>query len=227
MTNCKLKYVVLPAASIHNMCDAAYIPEFCSIPNFWQDEKLQNQLRQRYIELFNEKVGHYEGLEKDLLEGGFRNPVLVTAGYPKWRLLQDLPPYMRDWPEKDILICENNGGSRLSIAQKYDSDVPCLVSDWVNRFPEEPEITIDEAMEKFLDKPGGLRLTEKGLQIISAQHVHIQNPDYNTQYQSIIRKEIIKQILREFDYEPKKEHNLKKVEQKRKRFNPVVLKYLN
>jgi len=202
MDNYKLKYVKISADEIFNLCDAMYIPEFCQIPSFWDDENLRQHLRSRYIEEFNKHVGHYEKLEEDLLNEGFRNPILVTAGKPRWRVLTDLPPMMRTWREEDLLICEVNGGSRLTIAQKYGSDVPCIVSDFVNKFPEESEITIKDAYKTFRDPPGNLKMTSRGLQIVAAQYTHINDPNYTVSEQSKARRNIINHILSELNIDP-------------------------
>lgn len=221
MENYRLKYIKLPATEIHNLCDAMYIPEFCRIPDFWENENLRIYLRDRYIEEFNNRIGHYYKLEEDILEEGFRNPVLVTAGFPQYRDLIDLPPYLRRKNPEDLLICESNGGSRLSIAQKYEADVPCLVSDFVDRFPDEKNISLEDAYNTFLDKPGNLRLTPKGLQIVSAQYSHINDPNYTVSEQSRLRREIINDIIKESGYD------VKKVNRKQNSFKQVKNPILN
>lgn len=75
---------------------------------------------QAYIDEMNKSCNFYSNLEKDILKYGFKNPILVTYGTPKYKNL-NLPI---------AFYCEILGGSRLYIAQKNKLQIPVLISDF-------------------------------------------------------------------------------------------------
>lgn len=98
------------------------------------------------------KRSFYKDLEKDVLENGFRNPILVIAGQCLSRSFKDLPKEMQDDSSK-ILWCGGNGGSRLWVAQRHKLVIPCIISDHVNMFPDAKVLnSIDEIKACYKDQ---------------------------------------------------------------------------
>ncbi|MFA5488436.1 MAG: hypothetical protein WC284_04375 [Candidimonas sp.] len=148
----KIYYVVLNANDIINYCGPT----------------------RSYIDHLNKKNKFYKKLEKSILDCGFRNPILVTAGragIPNIRI--DKLPENIDID--DSLICDRHGGSRLWVGQKHNMDIPCIVSDFVGRFfdhENELKNTLD-IKNCFTDKPEIIRINAHGVHIKSAPHYHM------------------------------------------------------
>ena len=155
----KLRYAVIPAQEIFNICG----PEHAG-PYKWDQQSLK--LRKKYAQSYMEKKkDFYANLEKSILEQGIRNPILVTAGYIQPRKAKMLPPHLRNDPCK-ILFCHSNGGSRLYFAKKYNLDIPCIVSDFIGRFDDCPQICNEQdLMSYYTDIPQGIRYYEYGITI--------------------------------------------------------------
>lgn len=194
----QVKFVNLNANKIHNMCDPYYAQEFCRLKNYWSNPDLREYVRKRYIDEFNKSIGHYDILEEDILEYGIENPVLVTAGPPRWRNIRDLPPEVKENNSNRLLVCEVIGGSRLLVAQKYNLDVPCLVSDWVGRFNEMSITDEEKILSYFKHKPGSVDFTPNGLTVRAPNYSHLTGIDgYNVRKQSEIRTKIVRKIIEE------------------------------
>ena len=104
-------------------------------------------------------------LEKSIIKEGFRNPILISAlklnsidshyhtystGLRKQKFLNKLIP--DEFKSKEtILVCYKQGGSRLEIAQKYNLEVPCLISDFCNYFPDFDPLGENTIRELFKD----------------------------------------------------------------------------
>jgi len=85
------------------------------------------------------KWGFYTRLEESILKEGFRNPIFCNA-----------------IPEG---LFSRVGTSRLWIAKKHNLEVPCIIADYVNRFPELEELrTEKEIRAKFKDQPNKVEL---------------------------------------------------------------------
>lgn len=124
-----------------------------------QPADICNALRENDAELIR-KHKFFSELESSILEKGFINPILVNAGYcPKlWH--RKLPAEMKADPSK-ILVCCKWGGSRLYIAQKHNLSVPCLISDFINRF-NEPILTLPD-VKLMLTNIREIVITDDGL----------------------------------------------------------------
>ena len=109
----KVRYVNLKASSVFNMCG----PEHKG-PHEWDEQSLiERKKRAELVIQEKEKQNEfYSKLEKSIINDGFRNPILVNAGYCPPRKVCFLPPEMKDDSTK-ILFCHSNGGSRLWIAK--------------------------------------------------------------------------------------------------------------
>ena len=117
----------------------------------------------------------FDNLEKSVLKEGFRNPIMVSAlkfnkkdgkyhyynvGKSIKRFQNNLIPleYQKD---NNILICYRQGGSRLWVAQKHKINIPCLISDYCDFFPD-LNLNLSEILKHFKDTPH-LRFTSAGL----------------------------------------------------------------
>jgi hypothetical protein len=96
----------------------------------------------------------FSKLEASILEQGFRNPINV-------------------WAHAD-LIEPRYGGSRLYFAQKHNIPIPCIISDHADRFPDAPEITVQQCWKKFTDPPRKIYPTPRGLNMSGCEHVHLK-----------------------------------------------------
>lgn len=150
----KLRYGMLDPNIIFNE-----IGPFSGGKPGWSEEavKLREEKGLKHIKFINEQTGFFDKLEESILKDGFRNPILVSAGW--CAKIRDraknvrLPLEMQNDHSK-ILTCPQNGGSRLYIAQKHNLKIPCIVSDYVDRFPElELLETRDDILEQYIDKP--------------------------------------------------------------------------
>ena len=156
MLGYRVRYVILPARDIFGMvgrCGGGYN----TIWTDWTPEGRQKRelIMREYEEGLDAICGHYQKLEKSILEEGVRNPVIITCGYPRKRRIENLPPEMHTLPPSQLLLLETTmGGSRLHVCQKYNMQIACIVNDWTGRFDHEPEITNEaEARMCYLDQP--------------------------------------------------------------------------
>jgi len=152
----QVRFVILPAREIFGMvgrCGGGYNSQWTD----WSEEgrRKRELIMKEYEEGLNAICGHYSRLEESILSEGIRNPVTVTCGYPRKRTMEHLPPEMRTLPPDRLLLLETTlGGSRLHVCQKYNMQIPCIVSDWTGRFNTEPEIRNEaDARLCYLDQP--------------------------------------------------------------------------
>lgn len=154
----KVRYGILPSRRIYN-----HVSPYLS----------NDRDPLRYIRIINNQNDFFEKLEKSILEEGIKNPILVVAGHKNIIAKHNLPDEMK----KDItksLVCNASGGSRLWIAQKYNMDIPCLISDFVDRFFEFPAITeIHEIIKYYKYLPQEIGMNEDGLWIRNLPHIHL------------------------------------------------------
>jgi len=87
---------------------------------------IENTMRpsEELIKRQNEKEGFFIKLEKSILKNGILNPIGIAAKKDK--------------------VYVTYGGSRLMTAQKHNLDVPCIIADFDNVFPEAKIITEEE-----------------------------------------------------------------------------------
>lgn len=153
--NYTLRYGILDSNIIFNECG----PWSGGKPG-WDEESMATRevKAQHMIDSLNEKNGFYINLEASILKDGFRNPILVNAGWCariRDRGKNDrLPLEMQD-DHSNILSCPQNGGSRLMIAQKHNLKIPCIVADYIDRFPQFKLLeTKEDILEQYTHKPG-------------------------------------------------------------------------
>lgn len=118
-----------------------------------------NALEQGPEEILRKKK-FYDNLESSILNEGFRNPIMINAGYCPPICYRKLPQEMAKNPDT-ILVCCKWGGSRLWVAQKHGLEVPCLVSDFVDRF-DGPDLTRHD-VESILVSVREVIVTDFGL----------------------------------------------------------------
>ncbi len=155
----RVHYVFLPANDIFGMvgrCGGGYNSVWAD----WSETGRSKReiIMREYEQGLDAICGHYKKLEDSILKDGFRNPIIITCGRPKKRVMENLPPEMRDLPPRDLLLLETTmGGSRLHVAQKHNLKIPCIVNDWCGRFLREPEIMrAEDARQLYKDPPQGL-----------------------------------------------------------------------
>lgn len=143
----------------------------------------------------NEINGHYEKLEKSMLAEGIRNPAVLTCGRPIRRRMCHLPPEMRSWHTKELLLCEGvTGGSRLYIAQKHNIPLPCIINDQTGRFWQDPDAievkTTSQALSYFKDRPKMIQNSREGIQEQSdtAHASHLEEEFRNMPVEMLIQK---------------------------------------
>lgn len=167
-----VRYGLIPSRTIFNYCGPRTLDY--AMKGFTEEEINQKSLlSQRWLDRYNKENQFYIKLEESILKEGFRNPLLVIAGNPNAVPKNTLPEYMQE-DSKKILVCNLNGGSRLWVAQKHNIDVPCLISDFVEMFPEFAKIDAVQEMKKYYkDDPERLKYGEDGLWIKSLPHTHL------------------------------------------------------
>jgi hypothetical protein len=149
-------YAELRGREIFNACRNDFSYEICVRykERWWSDEfaELRTLMVEWFTELFERHTGgHYSKLRKSVEESGFINPIIVTSGPPKRREPWMIPP----WASEYKYICENNGGSRLMLAQELDLMLPCIVN---GDAPGTPLDGLKEVRERFGDKTYNLRI---------------------------------------------------------------------
>ncbi len=142
-------YAHLRGREIYNACSAVYQWEITNRfkERWWGEEfaELRGLMLEWFTELFEHHTGgHYSKLRESVLEHGFQNPIIVTSGESKRRESWMIPP-----DHGCAYICEQNGGSRLMLAQELDMELPCIVN---GDAPGEVLKTLVAVRAKFSDK---------------------------------------------------------------------------
>lgn len=142
-----LRYAVVPADRIFNWLAPMNVTCWGFFPelreHWWTPEnvKIRKRIQELYIEKFDKFAGHFSRLEQSMLKDGFHAPVSTITGVPRGMYQNDefplkvLPPELRNNPNH-VLCTHTFGGSRVIVAQKHNMDVPCLIYDYTNAFPE-------------------------------------------------------------------------------------------
>jgi hypothetical protein len=135
---------------------------------------------QQYIDTLNAENGFYIKLEESVKRTGLRNPILVTSGYqgcPNIKVNR-IPSELRNDLQK-IIVCDRNGGSRLWVAQRLGLSIPCIISDWTERFSHEKELfSIPDIMKCYTDTPDEIIVNDHGVHIRSLPQIHLnQRPN--------------------------------------------------
>lgn len=116
---CKYYFSIIPSKNIHN--------------------SISPELQEGHIDELNEQSGFFTKLEESILKEGIINPILVSIGWAPPAIINRLPKEAQDNFENEF-ICFCQGGSRLLIAQKYNMDIPCIVSDFTGKLSNQIEL---------------------------------------------------------------------------------------
>lgn len=147
----KIRYVILPSRLIYN-----YVG-----PWDWQDS---DERRKKRSYIYDRAIEWHINLEKDIIANGIKNPISVVSGKIARNDWLSLPEYAK----KNLLICNLLGGSRLFVAQKLDMVIPCIVSDFVNKFDNYPEIfQANDIKRLFANPPERIIYSKYGLDLRS------------------------------------------------------------
>ena len=103
-------------------------------------------------ERIEEMSDWFVALEKSILKDGIKNPVVITA-------------------TKDIIIARY-GGSRIMFAQKYDLNIPAIIADFDNIFPDAKVIESHEVGNYFTHKPKHIKFKPHGINISGCEDFH-------------------------------------------------------
>lgn len=184
-----IRYGIIPAREIFNLCS----PNLVIFADQYEDISIKEEIGRLYVQKFNEKVGFYEKLEKSILQEGFRNPILVTAGYPKWRKKEDVDEtFFKLKRKEDLLFCEILGGSRLFIAQKHNWLIPVIISDFTGKHKNFYRIrTVEELKKCYYTPPEKIEFTSLGVKTTPPKYIHLEEEWDDPKKMSKIRNEIL------------------------------------
>jgi len=114
-------------------------------------------------------------LEISILGEGFRNPIVISAK-----------------SKSDVAL--RYGGSRLMIAQKHNLDIPCIIVDFDNVFPNSKVLNnVAQVYKCFKDRPKKIIPKPYGLNISGCQHIHLKEDEMSWSY--IVRYAVIPSTL--------------------------------
>ncbi len=136
----KLRYGILESHLIFNECGP-----YSGGPAGWAKAQIKKRekVALQLIKCLNDDRNFYNNLEESILKYGFRNPILINAGWcpvTRDRGINDRLPLGMQNNHSKILTCCTNGGSRLWVAQKYRLKIPCIIVDYIDRFSEFAEL---------------------------------------------------------------------------------------
>ena len=191
----KTVYAVLRGRDIYNGTSPEHLHAVISrFPDQWWTDEF-TQLRAQVVKWFRELYeintgGHYSKLKESVLEHGFQNPIIVTAGKSLRRPAWQLPPH---WPQS--YLCEANGGSRLALAQELDITIPCIINGDASG---EQLHTLEDVRGKFTDKTYDLRRhPEHGILSTPAFLSHLGKYTMAENQQAV--RKTIEQLLNKID----------------------------
>lgn len=139
--------------------------------------------KQFYVDTLNKRNGFYEKLERSFLKDGILNPILVCAGNVM-KARRGWMPKGWEYDKQNLLVCDLCGGSRLHVAQKLDMPIPAIISDFVQRFANDPDaisipMQIEEVKKFFHTPPEKIVLKPEGLFFTKLPHFHLQDKNVN------------------------------------------------
>ncbi len=158
-------------------------------------EPVRDLMERHYVDRFNEVSGHYVRLLESVRRGGFRNPIMVTAGMLDRRRCEELPPGYRQ--REDLIVSEYLGGSRLWAAGQLGVAVPCIVNDHMDVLPDAEALPdADAVLSKFMDRPGRIEMRRGGrVTLNDLPFVHLPPEErYSMRDQILIRRDIVNEI---------------------------------
>ncbi len=133
-----------------------YVVKYAVLPS----NKIENELEPNIerINWMNEREGFFIKLEGSIIREGFRNPIVITA--------------------TSKTVTNRYGGSRLMIAQRHYLDVPCIIADFDNIFPEAKVLNnIEEIRGYFIDQPRKILFKPYGINMSGCEHIHLKDEE--------------------------------------------------
>lgn len=194
-----VRLVKIAARSIVNLtsprCDIQIVQHWIGKRD-WHDpfyEPLRDLMEKIYVESFDAENGHYRRLEQSIAANGVRNPVMLVSGRLQHRQLRELPPQWRG--RKDALISEYLGGSRITIAAKHDLEIPAIVNDFGEMFPQAQRLSsVDEIAGCFDQRPRTITLTPSdGTYVNDMIYTHMPE-GYSLSAQIPIRAKVVRKV---------------------------------
>jgi hypothetical protein len=157
----------LDARRVFNLTAPRWLPEAARLwtpAAAWHNARLdplRDLLEATYIDGFNRRTGHYARLEESVRRDGVWNPVMLTTGRLLRRSVAELPPGVRADPAR--VVCEYVGGSRLLVAARLGLEVPAVINDGANLFPDMLRLPAgSNAAVLFRDKPRRIQWLRDG-----------------------------------------------------------------
>lgn len=157
----KLRYVELDPDRIFNWLNPKNITCCLAFPEWhdtwWEPATIEHreEFGKIWTEEFDKITGHFSKLEESILKDGIHHPINTAGGQLRDIYLNDtvdssivFPPEHYKNIEKSIYT-HTFGGSRLTIAQKYNIKVPCVVHDFSKLFEDCEEVTIKNYTKWF------------------------------------------------------------------------------
>lgn len=194
---------MLDARRVFNLTAPKWLPEarkLWATPAAWHSPALDEMragLEAVYIDGFNRRTGHYRRLEESIRQEGVWNPVMLTTGRLLHRAEIELPPSVRADPRR--AVCEYVGGSRLLIAARLGLEVPVIVNDGANIFPDLPAVpTGSDVRPLFKDQPRRITWLRDGTlfaNFFTYGHFPIAERERRRAEQIAVRKQIIGECL--------------------------------
>jgi hypothetical protein len=171
--NFKLRFLNIKAQRILNLCGPDRNGPWGDDPETVEARRLKTR---KIVGKRNNKDFFYSKLERSISLQGIRNPIIVSAGFVSKGAIKYLPKHLREEDEiEKLLVCDRHGGSRLYLAKRYNSDLPCIVNDFVDMFPNSIELkNEDDIRNLFLDQPRRIIVNEHGLHLVDVPQIHLE-----------------------------------------------------
>lgn len=171
--NYSVHFAILPSEPIINLCGPDRFGPWGSTEEIKKerDKKAKQQLGKR-----NNKDKFYTKLERHICRYGIKNPIIVNSGFVATGYRKLLPEEMNnDDIINDLVFCDRHGGSRLYIAKKLRSPIPCLINCFNGKFKKYEELhTIKEIKNKFIDAPEKIIHNEDGIHVVNVPQIHME-----------------------------------------------------
>ena len=173
--NYKIRYGVLDSTLIFNECGP-----FSGGPPGWDEEAIKKREEKglQHIAHQNKVNNFFNKIEESVLKEGFRNPILVDCGMCAHILDRGIHPRLPIEMQEDhtkILTCNSNGGSRLWVAQNHNLEIPCIISDFVDRFTDFKLLeTREDIFSCYRDRPQKIRFNPFGLRLRLLPQTHME-----------------------------------------------------
>lgn len=178
-----LRYIELPPERIYNWLDQFNCTAWLNVKSWhdtwWEPEtvSLRKQFAMIWREEFDKITGHFSKLEHSIAQEGIITPVSCVSGPPRDQFLNaatnnipaHVPPEYQD-NINDLIYTQPFGGSRVIFAHKFHLNVPCVVHDFSNLFPDAPLVTSENYQQWF---GGYYRFTSQTPHIRLQLHHHL------------------------------------------------------